>query len=248
MKDPRRLLEEDASALERSLLCAALAEEAPLGAETRLAAALGVPSLLSLTSGAAVAHTSVAPPATASGLGGMGGNVAPGALATGVLKTLAGKLVLAGLLAGVGTTLLVMWTSPHAPSTPVSPPRHEESPAAADAKSELIPTLSKPVPDVSDHRTPAPSIAREVAALDAVQALVQAKRASAALMALDRYDADHPQSVLAQEAHVLRIEALLQGGAVAKARALAERFLHEHVQSPHAARVRALLRQVSARP
>lgn len=226
MKDPRRLLEGDASELELRLLTLAQREQAPSAAPRRLAARLGVPvgmlGLEALGSGPAPLGSVAAPPAA----------VGAGA-GSGLLHGIAGKLVLAGVLGALGGGLVVGVTGGASrPSTRVTP-----SPSVAPS------TLPSP---------PLPSSAsvgqldREVAALARVRGALQAGRAQEALAALRAFEQQHPSSVLGQEAHALRIEALLAVRDVDAARAEGERFLRSYPDSPHRARVQALLR--AARP
>jgi outer membrane protein assembly factor BamD (BamD/ComL family) len=70
--------------------------------------------------------------------------------------------------------------------------------------------------------------------------LLATNRAKPALAALRSYAREHPHGALRQEATLLRIEALHRAGDRARARALAERFLADNPNSPHAPRVRAL--------
>jgi outer membrane protein assembly factor BamD (BamD/ComL family) len=58
---------------------------------------------------------------------------------------------------------------------------------------------------------------------------------------IDDYEARFPGGSLAQEATVLRIEALASQGDRQGASALGDRFVAEHPTSPYAARVRQLL-------
>lgn len=116
MNDPRRLLEGDASAVERALLQAADTDEPASGAEQRLLLSLGLLDL------------QAAPGATAT-------TISKGALGKGVV-TLAGKwLLLAGLGAGV------WWAARERPAV-VSTGRveHRESETAARASEPSTPT------------------------------------------------------------------------------------------------------------
>jgi outer membrane protein assembly factor BamD (BamD/ComL family) len=98
----------------------------------------------------------------------------------------------------------------------------------------------------ADQTAEGSGLSREVAALAAVRALLKAGDSPGAIQALDRVAQERPRPVLEQEASALRIEALLSAHRVSDARALAERFLRAHPESPHGARVRALLRAPKA--
>jgi outer membrane protein assembly factor BamD (BamD/ComL family) len=82
----------------------------------------------------------------------------------------------------------------------------------------------------------------EVASMDRSRAALAAGDAAGALRMLDEYDARFASGLLSQESAVLRVEALAKQGSARAAKELGDRFLAEHPTSPHAARVRALLR------
>jgi hypothetical protein len=87
-----------------------------------------------------------------------------------------------------------------------------------------------------------PDISSELAALDAAMKTLRAGDATAALAALDRYDASFARRGRLQgEATAMRIEALARAGRRAAASALARDFLARHPNSPYAARIRSLL-------
>jgi len=91
----------------------------------------------------------------------------------------------------------------------------------------------------SDARPrPASALYAELAALAGVRAALDKGDSSGALQSLAAYDSAFPGSVLAEEATVLRIEALAQEGDSAAAAALGRRFLEENPSSPHAPHVR----------
>jgi hypothetical protein len=90
--------------------------------------------------------------------------------------------------------------------------------------------------------TPAASaLADEVASLDAARDELRAQRPRAAIRALDTYSSRFPGGVLAPEAVVVRIEALVALGDRTQADRLGRRFLAAHPTSPLADRVRATL-------
>lgn len=232
MRDPRRLLDGDASELERSLLGAAQAETAPAAAQERLLAQLGLGALaagLSLPASAHAASSTSLPPAAGS---------AVAASASG----LGGKLlltVLIGSLAGAG-----VWLGTSR-SAPVPQPRATQAAASAPSTLEAIaptpPGEAPPSPEPSAQVTAPSALSREVAELTSVRAQLRAGDARAALSALVTFAEAHPRSVLAQEADALRIEALLLAGQASAARVEAGRFLRAHPHSPHTARLKALL-------
>jgi hypothetical protein len=138
------------------------------------------------------------------------------------------------------------------------------SPAATGAPAETspgddgvsnappLPTVLAPPRATTGSRTApttpasaASPLAAETAALDAARAALRSHRPADALRALDSYDAKFPRGVLAPEAMVMRIEALVGVGDRAGAQRLADTFLAAWPNSPLAARVRALVRSTS---
>jgi len=81
----------------------------------------------------------------------------------------------------------------------------------------------------------------EVAALEKVRSALVQRDARRALLLLDAYDREFPSSSLADEATVLRVDALEQHGNPAAATALAHRFLAAHPASPHASHLHHVL-------
>jgi hypothetical protein len=81
----------------------------------------------------------------------------------------------------------------------------------------------------------------EVAALDDVRAALSRGDTLSALRQLDAFGHSFPRSVLAEEAVVLRIDALARHGDRTAAGELARRFLSAHPTSAHAPRIRALV-------
>jgi hypothetical protein len=61
------------------------------------------------------------------------------------------------------------------------------------------------------------------------------------LAELERYDREFSGGILRPEASMLRIEALVQAGDLARARQLAEIFIATYPPSPHVARIRKLV-------
>ena len=83
-----------------------------------------------------------------------------------------------------------------------------------------------------------PSLAEEVASLDAARSALSSGDGPGALRALDVFQETFPRARLGTEAHVMRIEALAACGRSSDARAAAETFLASHPDSPFAPRVR----------
>ncbi len=142
--------------------------------------------------------------------------------------------------------------APSRPETAAAEPSGEEPAAAPVQGASSVPEPATRVgaPTVASARgpstRPAPhavpkSLSEEVAALDKAQSLLD-DDPEGALAALEGYDEGFRGGVLAQEAEVLRIEALAKVGQQDKARAAAATFLAKHPTSPLASRVRQLLR------
>jgi hypothetical protein len=74
----------------------------------------------------------------------------------------------------------------------------------------------------------------QIGALDRARAALRDGDAARCLSLLAEYDRAFPAGVMAQEAVVLRVEALLRLGDRDRARDVAARFLASHPTSPHA--------------
>lgn len=228
MKDPRRLLEGDASELELRLLTLVQHEEAPSAAPRRLAAQLGLPvsalGLQTIASGTQPVSSASGMPAAAAAAG--------AGVSTGWLHGVVGKLVLVGVLGALagGAVVGVMAGSPSAsPSAP--------STAAATATASVSAAVAVAEREVAA----AGGLDGEVAELAKVRSTLHAGRAQEALVQLGSFERAHPASVLTQEARALRIEALLATRDMAAAHKEGASFLRSYPDSPHRARVQALL-------
>jgi hypothetical protein len=244
MRDPLRLREEGATALERALLDAGASYRSSSSARAKTLAALGVAGSATL--------------------------VAAGAIQAAPLGTLA-KLGWSKLLAAVslvGAAAVVpgyyVWQH-HEAARHASAPRVAVAAKPADA-AETPPWLqvrnvgeqvqAKGPIDVQGHpsgfaesnahstRTsprPAVTLAHELSTLDAARGMLTRGDAAGALERLDAYTHRYPHGRLALEAEVLRIDALEQSGRADAAHTRAEAFLQRHPHSVLAARVRARL-------
>jgi Outer membrane lipoprotein len=257
MKDPVRLLEGDGSDAERALLRAGVSEEPPADGPRRLAAALGV----------SIAPLSTPPAATAgaeAGSGAQASTTTAGAASTApapLAASFASRLGLKWLaLASAGATVAVAVLAIRSAGAPQPQPAHGTSPSERvppePARSQADDRVATPAPDPAAAESSgrpgaghagSKSIAREIEQLDLARGRLQRGHARAALDELDAYRREHPQGVLAQEAALLRIEALAEAGERGAARRHAERFLSDHPESPHASRIRALLGKDDAR-
>jgi TolA-binding protein len=256
MSDPRRLLGGDASDFEKELLRSWDAEQPSPAARGRVLAAIGV--------GAGVATAAAAKVGAAAG-----SSIAPKAAATvGGLAVAKWAALAIGVLAVGGATVGYVRHSAQvreqrattvalAPSALPAPPTVDRAVAQADAPdgNAVSPSvrspLAPPVPVeatrvLSSPRTRtaprAPSgLGEQVSALDSARRELAAGDAPSAVRQLDDYEARFPNGALVEEAEVLRVQALLAEGDRAGASRAGDRFLSAHPDSPHAARIRALL-------
>jgi outer membrane protein assembly factor BamD (BamD/ComL family) len=81
----------------------------------------------------------------------------------------------------------------------------------------------------------------ELVTLERARSALAAGEATRALSILDTYSAGFPRASMADEATVLRIQALALAGDMAAAHRVAEAFLASRPQSPYAAHIRSLL-------
>ncbi len=121
-------------------------------------------------------------------------------------------------------------SKPAAPAAPVAPSAKEE-PVPEDPPSGSVEVAAK---------APATKLREETAQLSTVRRLLETSHASEALAALDDYDARFPRGVLAEEAAVLRVEALLAAGNGAGARRAVADFERRYPASSYGPRVQAL--------
>jgi outer membrane protein assembly factor BamD (BamD/ComL family) len=80
-----------------------------------------------------------------------------------------------------------------------------------------------------------------VSSLDRARAALAGNDPARALTDLDEHEAEFPSGALAQEATLLRIEALVKLGRRSRAAEIARAFIADHPQSPHLSEVRALV-------
>jgi TolA-binding protein len=246
MSEPRRLLEEGGDDLAVSLLRSARHDAPSPRARKETLAALGLGAGAAVTAAAATSTAASAATAAKSG-------------ATAALLKWIGVGVVGGLV--TVTTVAVVQSPPPEPAPAVlaptgtraiaSPARSAEprpvevTPApSAEPVASAAPEAQKPArPPVSADKPEAsakPTLADEVASLDAARSALASGNASAALRALDDHDRRFPGGALGPEGTVLRIEALAQRGDRGSAAALARAFLAAHPRSPHAARIRSV--------
>jgi hypothetical protein len=250
MKEPGRLREENASALERALLEAGASYRGPASARAKTLGALGLAGSATLLAGAAQA--------------------APlSAFAKVTWTKLLATISFVGVAAAVPVGYYAWHRHPavHAPgarSGMVAAARAEEAPepldqppAAATVTVTVTATALPPAPVRAEAKAterpvrasklearpaaPPVTLARELSSIDSARSLLARGDAEGALARLDAYTRGYPRGRLELEAEVLRIDALDQDGRSGLARERAETFLRRHPNSVLAARVRARL-------
>ncbi|HEX3901413.1 MAG TPA: hypothetical protein VH853_01110 [Polyangia bacterium] len=245
MRDPVRLRDEGASALERALLAAGTSYRSSSETRTKTLAALGVAGSATLLAGAAQATTL-------------------GSLA----KMTWGKLLAAVSIVGAAAAVpgYYAWqrhqTAKHRASAPVAvavaassvevpdwlsaPAQSEQvNPRARRGSINYAPLAGAPN-DAPAHAVrpvarPSVTLAHELSSIDAARGMLARGDAAGALARLDAYGRAYPHGRLSLEAEVLRIDALDENGRGDVARARAAAFLQRHPHSVLAARVRTRL-------
>jgi len=243
MRDPVRLREESASALERALLSAGTSYRSSSTARAKTLAALGVAGSATLLAGSAQAASL-------------------GSLA----KMTWGKLLAAVSIVGAAAAVpgYYAWqrhqTAKHAASAPVAvtakpvevpdwlqvPAQDEQvNPRARTGSINYAPlretTNDAPARAARSVARPSVTLAHELSSIDAARGMLARGDAVGALARLDAYGRVYPHGRLSLEAEVLRIDALDESGRSDAARARAAAFLQRHPHSVLAARVRTRL-------
>lgn len=239
MKDLNRLLEEPgADPLEVNLLQLARSEGPSAESRRRILAGLGA----GIVAGTISAPSDAAQGATRSSAS----SASSAAVKWGVASVIAiGASVVAFLsLQPKAHTPVVapLSNTPTVSAVPVATP-------AAAVSGELVPvTKVEDLPTLTDgsgadspKSVGAPSLAEEVAAIRSAKGALASGNAAQALRELDAYKLHFPRGRLAQEATVVRIEALIGSGNQAAAGTIADHFLAAHPDSPYSARVRTLV-------
>lgn len=262
MTDPQRLIDEGASDFERELL-SAWQDEQPSGRARRRALALaGAGAATTLTAAATAQAAATTAQAAAS--------AAPKAsLAIALVKWL-GVGFVAGLATSGVALHYAAPLPPARPAmvshavAPMAPPHRAAvkrgraaprpavveptaaAPAAAPPRRHEVHRATAPTEVTAAAAAPAPSsphgsLGPETAALDRARSALQSGHPTQALALVADYQRRFPAGMLAQEAAVLRIDALDKQGNRAEAIREARRFLAEHPDSPHAERLQRLM-------
>jgi len=92
----------------------------------------------------------------------------------------------------------------------------------------------------TQEAAPASDIRAQIALIDEAHAAVKRHAPADALRAVDLYASRYPGGLLDQEAAVIRIEAVDQGGNHARAASMARAFLAKHPSSAHAKRLEGI--------
>ena len=248
MKEPMRLRDEGATALERALLDAGSAYRGSPSARAKTLGALG------LAGSAGLLATT-----TAKGTLASAGKLSLGKLS--LTKLLAGAAICGAVAAvpsyrawqrhGAGGHAM------HAVSAPApipAPPAIEPvqtgaavGSAAVAVEAPVVPAAAaRVVPAVTRRRAAsaeqaAVPLSRELASIDAARSALARGDAAGAIARLDRYARAYPRGRLDLEAEVLRIDALAESGRTEQAHARAREFLKRHPNSVLAAHVRTRL-------
>jgi hypothetical protein len=218
MMEPRRLLEQGATDVERLLLDSARADGPGEGATQQTLVALAA-----LTAGS-------------SGPGSPGSGQAsgmPGAPAAAAHAVKLGALAKAGLAGLIGVGVLGAGALVH---------RLAGQPALVPAAS--LPPLREVANAPHQQADPADeSLGAEIRVLDVARAAVDAQQPEAAQRALDSHAQRFPQGHLKPEASVLRLAVLVQQGKREAAKALAAQLLASQQYEAYQYRIRSLLRE-----
>ena len=245
---PHQLRAVGATDLERRLLDAAARELPSVELTRKMQQALG----LSIAAGAVTATATAVAKSSGAGAAASAGATAPSfawpAISVGVIA-----LAVTGAVVGVRSTAnhhaagkpLAAVVAP-APAPAIAPPPALAQAAGAPAAGVAPPAgLGGRMARASARHHAAlaatPSDLRaEIALVDAVRTSVAGGADDRALTLLHRYEASYPRGTFRPEAAALRIEALDHLGHGAQARALAQKFVTAHPDSPLAERVARL--------
>jgi hypothetical protein len=130
-----------------------------------------------------------------------------------------------------------------------APALSHAGPPSTNGSAGLVPEIAG-VPRESDllpqgaagETALAAPVTPQLEALGAIRATLARGESSRALVLIDDFAARYPSSPMAEEAWVLRIDALSLAGRRFEAASLAESFLHEYPTSAYGERVRARLK------
>ncbi|HEX6273756.1 MAG TPA: hypothetical protein VFZ53_11980 [Polyangiaceae bacterium] len=231
MNQPRRLMDDNPTNLERELLRAGAAYRSSGAARQKTLAALGLAGAAAASAGVASASSSVLQK-------------------YGLFKLVAASSIGVAVLAPMGW---IAWKTLEAPA---ETPRTAVVPAAPVARplAEVVsPEPTEPAPPLEAPAVEAPAqkldaraassgaLSAELGVLDVARSKLGSGDARGALGVLDEYSRKYPRGRLGLEAEVLRIDALSRAGETSAAKKRAEAFLKRHPKSVLAQRVRRYL-------
>jgi hypothetical protein len=262
VNEPRRLIDAEATDLERRLLSSWTSEQPSERARRRV---LGlVAAGATVTSAAAAGSGTVAKAVAASAPWALGKSILIGAVA-GVLTVTASEVVprlrdgRAEHAANHAPPARLVEASPRATSDRAPLPTETAIPSATSSSPGGAPKLAPPVvvapssarevptaaypASISDPppTRPRAKVAEQIASLDRARAALAGGNAARAIALVDEHEAAYPGGALAQEAMVLRIEALVKLGRRSEAQELGRAFIGAHSLSPHVATVRQII-------
>jgi hypothetical protein len=255
-----KLVADDPTPLEKLLLEASRAEQpsSEHKARLRVALGLGLPGAVPPLTNAPSPDARVAPPDAvfpAAGKSLAFGKVAAasiGALALVGAWALSRESIAPPASTAVAPSPVVV--QPAARSTapagvePVSPsgplPAESPRPEAAQGPGE---SARRAVTRSAVSPSSSADLSEQIRLIEAARAGVAGREPKAALAALDAYSTKYPRGAFGQEATVLRIRALDQGGDSARATALAKSFIARFPQSPHVARLKPIAERGASR-
>lgn len=223
---------------ERALLGSARADGMAPEKKRALAMALG--------GGAAAAVMTTASSAAGAAKathGVLGGALVKWLLAVAVGTTVAGSAGVAAMRTGSDAAPLTMASAPapaplkRATSTVAPTPVTAAATTMNANDLPAVPTVATPAPRAS---APPASITEEIAIVSRARQALRAGDVAAASSALDAHDRQFPHGALGEESMVLRVE-ITHTSDPARGKRLGRAFLAKHPESPHAARVRALV-------
>jgi hypothetical protein len=272
-RDPDRLLESSGSEVERLLLRAGR-ERAPRGAKRRaIAAATGVVAASTISGGSSAGSTAGAAVAGKAGasatalvslkwivvVGVASVGVAAGTAAVQTSRTESS----ASRVAKTAISVPAQARKPAGSSPLLSPPVVATVSVSAapsvDPPAPLLPSAPPPVAaplaltrassPASKSRgvaTDGSNAAAELAMLDQARGLIRGGEAARGLSLLEAYASRFPRGVMAPEASILRIEALVGAGDLNEAKREGEALLRANPESPYAPRIASLISSPSS--
>jgi hypothetical protein len=246
MNDPRRLLDGGGGPLEAKVLRSACGDVPPPEGKARLLGAMGLAAATTTAAGAGATSAAMSGAKGALAiagkwlvLGGMGAAVAAGTVHV-VRPFIAPTRPPVVAQSPTPSVMKIAAPSVHAPPSPRSIDSTEPA-----IEPPAMPTPA-PAPRVPAHTGDDDALTEELPYIDRARRSLAEGEPADAIVSLNAYELRFIHPRLAEEAQVLRIEALVRLGKTEPARSVAERFLRADPASPYAKRVQSLLRQGDA--